>query len=78
MVPIEMSLQALDVPGLKHVTGGERAMHWSKALGRPMHEITLETEAIRLQLVFAEVRHEFLGHEPTVSFQKQYPIGSGR
>jgi hypothetical protein len=61
-------------PGLIYVPGGEAAKHWSEALGMPMHEITLETEAFLLRLVFAEARYELLGHEPVVQFTKQYPI----
>lgn len=64
-------------PGLEYVPDSELAKRWSNALGIPMHEIVLETEAFRLQLVFAEVRYEFLGHRPTVVFKKQFPIGTG-
>ncbi len=66
-------------PGLIYVRDGARAVHWSRALGRPMHEVTIETEAFHLRLVFADVRCEFLGHEDTpLTLRKDYPIDAGR
>lgn len=65
-------------PGLTYVRNGLRAGHWSQALGRPMHEVTIETEAFHLRLVFADVRHESLGHDaPGILLRKDYPIDSG-
>jgi len=44
-----------------------------------MHEVTVETEAFHLRLVFADVRHESLGHNATAILpRKDYPIASGR
>lgn len=63
-------------PGLTYVAGSTRAERWTRTLGVPMHEITLQTEAFTLTLVFAEARYEFLGHEPAVTFPTQYPIGA--
>jgi hypothetical protein len=43
-----------------------------------MHEVTIETEAFHLRLVFADVRHESLGHDaPGILLRKDYPIDSG-
>jgi hypothetical protein len=62
-------------PGLKYVRNGTRASVWSKKLGRPMHEVTIETEAFHLRLVFADIRHRFLGHDaPAVLPRKDFPI----
>jgi hypothetical protein len=50
-------------PGLTYVEDGKRAAHWAAAMSRPMHEVLIETEAYRLRIVFADVRHEHLGRE---------------
>lgn len=60
--------------GLKYIDHGERAKYWSKAIGRNMHEVTIETNAYLLRLVFADIRYAFLGHEPEVQFPKDYPL----
>jgi len=39
-----------------------------------MHEISIETEAFHLRLVFVNVRYAFLGHEPEIRLKKDYPI----
>ena len=62
-------------PGLTYVEQGERAQHWSAQLGRLMHEVTVETEAFHLRLVFAELRYECLGRESAEQPRpKDYPI----
>ncbi len=61
-------------PGLKYIDNGERSQYWSKKLGQKMHEITLETEAFFLRLVFANIRYASLGNEPEVVVKKDYPI----
>jgi hypothetical protein len=61
-------------PGLAYVENGERAEYWSRALGRKMHEILLETNAYYLRLVFADVRYAFLGHKPQVVLTKDMPL----
>jgi hypothetical protein len=53
---------------------GKRARFWSDVIGRKMHEVTVETNAYRLKLVFADIRYSFLGYEPEVSFPKDYPL----
>jgi hypothetical protein len=42
-------------PGLTYVDESARAGSWSQRLGKPMHEICLETEAFKLNLIF----HDF-------------------
>lgn len=63
-------------PGLTYIPDGERAAFWSGRLGRTMHEVLLETNAYTLRLVFADVRHQYLGtdDEPGVLQVKDYPI----
>lgn len=61
-------------PGLTYAADGERARHWSRLLGRTMHEVTLETNAFFLRLVFAELRYAFLGHDESVLPPKEYPV----
>jgi len=44
-----------------------------------MHEVTIETEAFHVRLVFADVRHESLGHDAAAVLpRKDYPMDSGR
>jgi hypothetical protein len=61
-------------PGLKYVENGARAEYWSKKVGRKMHEVLIGTNVYSLRLVFADVRYSFLGHEPDVQVQKDYPL----
>jgi hypothetical protein len=61
-------------PGLKYVENGERAQYWSRRVGRKMHEVTIGTSVFTLRLVFADVRYSFLGHEPNVKIQQDYPL----
>ena len=48
-------------PGLTYREDGARGRLWSERLGRPMHEVEIETNAFRLTLVFTDVRHVNLG-----------------
>ena len=63
-------------PGVSYVADGERARHWGALLGRPMHEVFLQTNAYTLLLVFADLRYAYLGtdDEPGVLRPKDYPI----
>lgn len=60
--------------GWDYVENGKRATFWSSALGRRMHEVSVYTNAYRLVLAFADVRYAFLGHEPEITVQKDYPL----
>ena len=42
-------------PGLTYVDGSDLARSWSERLGKPMHEVSIATEAFELRVVF----HEF-------------------
>lgn len=62
-------------PGLKYIEGGARSAAWSQCLGTPLHEVTVETNAFHLRLVFADFRYEFLGRESEIQPRpKDYPI----
>ena len=63
-------------PGLEYIADGSRASAWAQRLGRPMHEVNLETNAFQLRLVFADVRYHFEGYDVQreVLGPKQYPL----
>lgn len=61
-------------PGWTYVEDGERVAHWSKLLGRKMHEIDIETNVFNLRLVFADVRIALMGHEPELKLQEDHPL----
>jgi hypothetical protein len=63
-------------PGLSYLPDGEGARAWSARLGRRMHEVLLETNAYRLRLVFADIRHAYLGtqDQPGILRGKDYPV----
>jgi len=42
-------------PGLRYIDDSPRAGHWSERLGKPMHEVSIATEAFDIRLVF----HDF-------------------
>jgi hypothetical protein len=60
--------------GWAYIENGKRARFWSDAVRRKMHEVYVDTNAYRLELVFADIRYSFLGHEPAVTVQKDYPL----
>lgn len=42
-------------PGLSYIDDSPRAMQWCERLGKPMHEVSIATEVLQLQIVF----HDF-------------------
>jgi len=42
-------------PGLRYVDASERVASWQQRLGRPMHEVLIETNTYDLVVVFAEL-----------------------
>ena len=42
-------------PGLRYIDDSPRAQYWSERLGKPMHEVSIATEAFVLRIVF----HDF-------------------
>lgn len=63
-------------PGMEYLETGERAGYWSGLMGRKMHEITVETNAYLLRLVFADVRYSFVGNESEVLLSKDMPLST--
>jgi len=61
-------------PGLTYIENGDLAKEWSQRMKRTMHEVTIETEAYHLTLVFADFRYEFIGNEDNFSIPKMMPI----
>jgi hypothetical protein len=61
-------------PGMEYLETGERAAYWSGLMGRKMHEITVETNACLLRLVFADVRYTFVGNETRSRSFKGYAV----
>jgi hypothetical protein len=61
-------------PGLKYRVDGLRAQHWSALLGCPMHEVSIETNVYRLQLVFAGIRHAALGTDHNTSLHRREDV----
>ncbi len=42
-------------PGLTYIDDSTLAAEWSKRFQKPMHEVTIETEAFHLQIVFHDI-----------------------
>jgi hypothetical protein len=63
-------------PGTTYVDNGAGARKWSALLERPMHEVLVKTNAYSLRLIFADLRHQYLGllDSPGVLRAKDYPI----
>ncbi len=62
------------ISGWDYAENGKQAKFWSQAIGRKMHEVSVLTNAYRLELVFADIRYSFLGYEPAVTIQKDHPL----
>jgi hypothetical protein len=61
-------------PGLTYVRDSEAAADWSDRLGRPMHEITVETNVYLLRLVFHDVVITKLGNEAPILDNVNIPV----
>jgi hypothetical protein len=46
---------AFTYPGLSYVADSPRAQAWEQQLGKPMHEIVIETNAYDIRLIFHDV-----------------------
>lgn len=53
----------LAYPGLVYVEGSAIAAEWTARLGKSMHEVTIETDAYLLRVVFHDVRFRQLNCE---------------
>ncbi len=61
-------------PGLSYVDPSAAAERWSQRLGRPMHEVLLETEAYRLRVVFHDFTVTKLSDEVHVIDKVMFPL----
>ncbi|HLP80586.1 MAG TPA: hypothetical protein VK141_01180 [Nitrosomonas sp.] len=59
-------------PGLQYIENGDRALYWSKQLGRIMHEVTIETNVYFLRLVFADIRFANVGRISEMEREKDF------
>jgi hypothetical protein len=57
-----------------YVENGKRAKFWSDTIGCKIHEVSVETNAYRLDIVFENFRYSFLGYEPEIAIKKDYPL----
>ena len=64
-------------PGLSYVDESPRAREWSARLGKPMHEVTIETEAFKIQLVFSDFTVTKLSETVDVLDKVMFPLGAG-
>ena len=64
-------------PGLTYIDDSPRADYWSTRLGRPMHEISLETEDFELRVVFHDFTVTKLSDDVHVLDKVMFPLGSG-
>jgi hypothetical protein len=60
--------------GLSVVETSPLAAKWTHELGVSMTEATIHTEAFHIQLVFADLRYEFLGRDSEILAAKTFPI----
>jgi hypothetical protein len=63
-------------PGITYVDNSQRALKWTERLGVTMHEVTLETEAFLLQIIFHDFSVKKLTDEVSVIDKVMFPIES--
>ncbi|MDH4125699.1 MAG: hypothetical protein OEW64_12805 [Gammaproteobacteria bacterium] len=63
-------------PGLSYIDESPRARHWSKRLGKPMHEVSIETEAFQLRVVFYDFKVTKFSDEVRVLHKVMFPLES--
>lgn len=64
-------------PGLSYVDESPRAREWSVRLGKPMHEVNIETEAFKVQIVFNDFAVTKLNENVDVLDKVMFPLGAG-
>jgi len=64
-------------PGLKYIDGSHVARSWSERLGKPMHEVSIATEAFELRVVFHEFTVTKLGDNVSVLDNVMFPLKPG-
>lgn len=66
---------AMAYPGWEYQADSPRAKSWSEQLGHHMHEVSLETNAYLLRLVFHEVRVRKINDDTDLIRRVLIPIG---
>ena len=62
-------------PGLEYFKNSERAGLWATQLGHEMHEVSIETNAYMLRLIFHEVRVVKVGDDTDLIRSVNIPLG---
>jgi hypothetical protein len=65
---------SLAYPGLNYIQNSKLAVSWSEKLKKEMHEVTIETESFRIQLVFHDVKVEKLSSDAGVVNEVIFPL----
>jgi hypothetical protein len=61
-------------PGLSYIDDSPRAREWSERLGKPMHEVVIESEAFQLKIVFNDFMVTKLNDEVRVLDKVMFPL----
>jgi hypothetical protein len=64
-------------PGVRYVDESPRARDWSARLGKPMHEVSIETEAFKIHVVFNDFTVTKLNDETQVLQKVMFPLDAG-
>jgi hypothetical protein len=68
---------SLAYPGLAVVEDSEIAAAWTKRIGKPFYEITLETDRLFLRLIFHDIRHRKLSDSTQTVSSVLIPLPPG-
>lgn len=65
---------SLAYPGISTDAGSVTAWQWANRLGKPMHELSLETDRYLIEFVFHDLRIEKLSNEAPVTSKVVIPF----
>ena len=65
---------SLAYPGWEYLATSQRAQAWSENLGKTMHEISVETDAYKLHLVFYSLKVRKIGEDINLIKQVFIPL----
>lgn len=65
---------SLAYPGLEYVPNSPLAAQWSAKLNKEMHEVSIETEAYHIQLIFHDFKVEKLSSDVQVIDKVIFPL----
>ncbi len=54
---------SLAYPGYEHITESPKARAWSEGLNKAMHEVQIETNAYKLQIIFHDLKVRKIGKD---------------